>query len=330
MPPAARARELLKQGDRLGAVAVVDGACHRGDPDALLLAASWRLIGKPLARDLGLARELLRRARLAGNADAALLEIALVANGSGAPPDWRGALGLLTDAARRDDLAAQHLALVSAMELLWDGAPSAIPAPMILSRTPSIALFPVALTPAECAHIATSVTDIIAPSMIADPVSGNLIKHPVRQSDDAAIGPTRESLVVAAINRRIAAFSNTNLSQGEPLNVLRYVPGQQYSLHSDALPATANQRKATAIIYLNDNFDGGQTEFPAAGLRVQPQAGSMLVFSNTLPDGRSDANARHAGLPVTRGVKWIATRWIRTNPFDPWEQPGKNGDDPLG
>ena len=38
--------------------------------------------------------------------------------------------------------------------------------------------------------------------------------------------------------------------------------------------------------------------------------GDMLVFPNLGADGQRDDRMLHAGLPVTRGEKWLASRWI--------------------
>lgn len=313
-----RAQALLAKGDRAGAIAVGEAAAERNDADAMFMVAIWRLIGDPLPRDLAAARRLLARARQAGHADAAMMEVALTANGTGAPADWATARTLLKQAAPGDEMAARHLALVQTMDLSTNGTPRTLPISETLSATPRVAIYRNAFTPEECAHLAQAIQDIVAPSVVVDPATGRQIRHPIRNSDGAVIGPTRESLAVTAINHRIAAMTGIAVNQGEPLQVLRYAPGQQYRLHSDALPGAANQRIATAIIYLNDGFAGGETAFPDLGIRVVPRAGDMLAFDNVLPDGRPDPRMRHAGLPVTQGVKWIATRWIRARPHDPW------------
>lgn len=312
----------LARGNREEAVVIIDRAIQQGDPDATFTAAIWRLIGDPLPRDLAGARDLLARARQKGHQDAALMEVALTANGTGGPANWAQALALLRHTASRDDVAARHLALIDAMALTADGAPAGLPLSDRLSATPRVELFRKAFTPEECAHLAQTVGDIIAPSVVVDPATGRQVQHPIRTSDGAVVGPTRESLVVTAINRRIAAMTGIDIRQGEPLQVLRYAPGQQYRLHSDALPGTGNQRIATAIIYLNEGFRGGETDFPDLGIRIEPSGGDMLVFDNVLADGRPDPRMRHAGLPVTVGLKWIATRWIRARPYDPWTAAG--------
>jgi len=54
---------------------------------------------------------------------------------------------------------------------------------------------------------------------------------------------------------------------------------------------------------------------------VKGSTGDALIFRNVDASGRPDPAARHAGLPVIRGEKLIASRWIRERPLDP-ERPG--------
>jgi prolyl 4-hydroxylase len=35
------------------------------------------------------------------------------------------------------------------------------------------------------------------------------------------------------------------------------------------------------------------------------------MWANTLPDGSIDRRTRHAGLPPTRGEKWLLSQWLR-------------------
>lgn len=316
--PVDHANAALLRGDAPRAIAIIQQAADRGDSDALFQAALWRLIGQPLPRDLPRARMLLRRAAQAGNSDAAMFEIALLANGSGGDEDWPAALRLLRQAASTIPTAAAQLRTLDAMAIDSAGDPSPLPSPQMLSLDPPVARFPALLTPDECGYLIAAVDGILAPATVVDPATGRMISNPIRTSDGAVIGPTRENLVVRAINRRIAAISGTPLDNGEPLSVLRYRPGQQYRLHSDALPGNANQRVATVLVYLNDDFSGGETDFPAIGVTVKPAIGDAVLFRNITGSGAADQRMVHAGLPVTKGVKWLATRWIRAARFDPW------------
>ena len=321
-PFATQAQALLAQRRNAEAVALAERGAAAGDAPSHLLLATWYLRGPPTPkpRDLIAARHHLRHAVSIGHVDAALMEIALTANGSGGAADWRGALDLLRQAARNDHIAKAQLDLVSAMIIDDHGRPTRAINGIARSDRPEVRHYRGFCTPAECRHIATTAAPWLAPAVVVD-ASGRTIAHPVRTSDNALIGPAQEDLVIAAINRRIASASATAYDAGEPLAVLRYRPGQQYRLHSDALPGVDNQRVKTFIIYLNSGFAGGETEFPKLNLRFAPQAGDAIEFTNLLQSGAPDPLAWHAGLPVTRGEKWIATRWIRRDPHNPWAAP---------
>lgn len=309
---------LLQSGRIDEAIRLTTLAGEGGNSSALMQLAVWRLAGQPLERDLPAARALLRRATQIGHVDAALMEIALTANGSGGLPDWRRARQLLDIAAGHDPIAEQQRDIIRAMDLDADGRPLAAPPHQQLHDTPLIRIVPDFLTQEECHHLARVSGPYLTPSVIIDPQTGAHRPHMIRTSDGMVIGPTNEDLVVRAINARIAALTGTSIENGEPLAILRYSPGQEYKLHSDALPGTDGQRSHTVIVYLNEGFSGGATDFPAIGLRVQPKAGMALLFANLCTDGSPDPLARHAGLPITQGAKWIATRWIRQRRYDPW------------
>jgi prolyl 4-hydroxylase len=72
------------------------------------------------------------------------------------------------------------------------------------------------------------------------------------------------------------------------------------------------------LVYLNQGYAGGETEFELAGLTFAGGEGDALLFRNVDDSGQPDPATRHAGLPVTSGTKWLATRWIRQRPYHPW------------
>lgn len=312
------AEEALEQGLLDEAVHQAEQAARAGDVDAIALLATWRLIGHPLPRDLSLARQLLAQASAGQHQWAALAHVALTANGSGFDRDWAEAMNLLRGYSLWSDEAAAHLHLLESMDLAEDGSPRQLPKAQIFSRTPHALVFKSFLSAEECAHVARAGQDILAPSTIFDPVSGRQKPHPIRTSSGASIGPTRESLPLQAIQRRIAAVTGIPLAHGEPFSLLHYAPGQEYRLHLDSLPPPCNQRIATMIIYLNQGYIGGETYFEHSQKCFSAEIGDALFFHNTTPEGLPEICSRHAGLPVRSGVKWIATRWLREAPFDPW------------
>ena len=134
--------------------------------------------------------------------------------------------------------------------------------------------------------------------------------HPITQLLHA-----RLNACVAAYARELAAlhpaFDGPPLPGGqgvhswrEPLQVLRYRPGQRYVFHHDCdvNPASsAYHRVITAILYLNDSFSGGETEF--VGELVRPRPGHAVVFP-------SNWCFPHSGREVRSGEKYVVVTWF--------------------
>ena len=108
---------------------------------------------------------------------------------------------------------------------------------------------------------------------------------------------------------------------------------------------TCGDRLATFIVSLRSPEEGGRTVFPSAKITTDnmegvqrsnkdpwycnqeevlgatPQPGDALLFWDYMPkDGKgpeveSVTGSLHSGCPVTKGEKWIATRWIRSAQF---------------
>lgn len=299
------------------AVLLISRAAAAGDGDALFTLGLWRLGGRFVPLDVAQARDLFRRAGEAGRADGAIVHTNFLAAGVGGPADWPAALARLRKLAQTDARAGAQLRLIKAMRLADDGGPVSTPSAERCSDAPFVERFAGLLAPAECAYLIEASERMLKPSLIVDERSGRQIPHPIRSSDGAMFSWLLANPAVHAINRRIAAVSGTDVDQGEPLQILRYGPGQQYKPHFDAIAGLANQRIVTVIVYLNDGYEGGETRFGRTGLTIKGRKGDAILFRNVTPEGRADPLSEHAGLPVASGTKLIATRWIRGAPFVP-------------
>lgn len=320
----ARANAAGKAGRVLEARAIVEDAAHRGDPEALVAVAYWRIYGLNGPRDWRATHALLDRAIAANHTPALTLKATLVANGTGVPADWPAAMALLAKAARRDPKAKAQVRQLEAMAAHaggdWRAAPPErpLPAPETLVAAPHIRVYRGLWTAAECKWMIDAAASGLQPSKIIDPATGESKPSPIRRAGVCIFGPEREDPVVRALALRIAAVSGTTLAQGEAISVLHYTPGDEYKPHLDTLPGVDNQRAWTVLTYLNDGYDGGATAFTKLGLTFDGKRGDVLVFDNLGADGRPDPLTMHAGTPVTKGVKWLCSRWIRAAPHDPW------------
>ena len=89
----------------------------------------------------------------------------------------------------------------------------------------------------------------------------------------------------------------------ESIQVLEYQPGQKYIFHHDAATdkkLIEYERKISVILYLNEGFEGGGTEFIHAALKPKP--GYAIIFP-------SNWCYPHAGQEVISGKKRIAVTW---------------------
>lgn len=314
--PVERAGQLLTGGNRDAARSLLERASEAGDAAAAFALGKSFLGGREFGRDLDRSRHYFGMAARLGDESARSAYIALLANGTGGNIDWQGAIDLLRAHAGTNPDYARQLELVEQMQLDECGSPSQPAKANAQWPSPKASIFRNFLSPDECAYLVHSSARFLKPSTVVDPRSGQLISDPVRTSDYAAFPLALENPVVRAINLRIAAASATLPSQGEPLQVLRYQPGQEYKLHYDALPNSENQRVFTFLIYLNDDFEGGSTVFPNAGRKFRGKMGDAILFANVTENGEIEAQALHAGDPVTSGTKYLASRWIRCQPID--------------
>lgn len=148
-------------------------------------------------------------------------------------------------------------------------------------------------------------------------------KHQIdaHRTSEGMFFATGESPLIACIEKRIAGMLSMPVDHGEGLQVLRYLPGQQYEAHYDwfdpdqpgfaAITEKGGQRIASLVMYLNTPEAGGGTAFPHIGLTVTALRGAAVYFAYDTGDTAS----LHAGLPVQKGEKWIATKWLRERPF---------------
>ncbi|KAF4704653.1 hypothetical protein FOZ62_005392, partial [Perkinsus olseni] len=105
--------------------------------------------------------------------------------------------------------------------------------------------------------------------------------------------------IVAEIERRVASLVGFPADHVERLNMLRYESGEFFGQHHDGA-----FRPWTVFVTLNDisRDAGGETLFPALGLKIRPKAGTALVWPNCLENGEADERVVHEAL-APRGVR---------------------------
>lgn len=172
------------------------------------------------------------------------------------------------------------------------------------------------LSAAECERIRTMVDAVAKPSSVYD-------REPDAKFRTSYSGDVeRSDPFIRMIERRIDDLLGIEPDWGETVQGQRYQPGQEFQAHCDwfwTLSAywadeakRGGQRGWTAMAYLSEVEEGGQTEFTKLGLSIPPQPGVLLVWNNATPEGSVNWDTMHAAKTVVRGCKYVITKWYRT------------------
>jgi prolyl 4-hydroxylase len=319
----ARIHDANRQHD--AAVAWLHMAARSGSLLAKTVLGCRLLVGRAAPHDPAGGAALIAEAAEEEHPEALHYVSLLAAAGVGRAQSWLDAFTALTAAASRGETRA-----VAQLELLHGegihGAADIVdwlapPPARTLCDAPRIRVFDGALPRRMCLYLVDKARPKLAAARIQDAENGGARIDTIRNNTGMGFSFLESDVVIQLARAKAASCAGVHPSWVEATNVLHYAPGQRYAPHYDYLdPATPafsqplsrlGQRIRTALMYLNDGYDGGETDFPQAGVRVKGVVGQGLVFDNVDPDGRVDPRTLHAGLPPTSGEKWLLSHWIR-------------------
>lgn len=191
-------------------------------------------------------------------------------------------------------------------------------------ENPNVAVLDGLLSDEECDQLIAASVGKLERSQVVDRASGGHQVSNVRSSEGTYF-KRGETPLIKTIEARLAALTGFRVEQGEPLQILHYGIDGEYLPHHDYFdpvdPGTptilkqGGQRMATFVLYLNTPEEGGGTTFPELDLEVRARKGSAVYFEYMNRAGELDSRSLHAGAPVVRGEKWIATKWIRQSNY---------------
>ncbi len=119
-----------------------------------------------------------------------------------------------------------------------------------------------------------------------------------------------ERRVFNAVSFALRSYFDHNqyfvITQDDGYSLLRYDVGHFYSEHVDYVLSTdaTPYRTLSVLVYLNDNYKGGEIVFRRQGITIKPEAGSVVVFPST-------CTHPHEALKVTEGEKYVVVTWAR-------------------
>jgi len=299
-----------------------------------VMAQARRVLAARTDQSLREGAALLDQAAAAGSGEAHARLAGFLAAGVREPADWDRSVDMLLQAA---DLgyapALDELRLLAGVSVV---APAEARdrvdirllvqprAGAIVHVSPRIRVFKRLFSKAECDWVIDRARHRLARASVYANDAAETLVVGERTNHEASFGPADLDVAMTFLRARLAHSIRAPFPCFEPATVLHYAVGQHFAPHFDfldpALPghredlARRGQRVATALVYLNDDFDGGETDFPTLGWRFKGAPGDALVFDNVDHTLAPDRRTFHAGLPPTRGEKWLLSQWVRDRP----------------
>jgi prolyl 4-hydroxylase len=331
------------RGDHDNAIDALARATQLGDIEATTRLGKRLITGvnSPLLPTQGAG--FLIEAFNKGGAEAAARLAVLAAAGVYVQSNLAEALGLLTAAAERGWAAAQAqlLALSPDRELASLGTRDQIPADYwnrlansidlgfwnsapegkTLSESPLIRSFADFVPKSVCRWMIDCSSGRLNRALVYDAGKGQDYASETRTNSWAQFDLMASEFIHLLVQLRMQAACGVPLHNMEANAILHYAVGEEITNHYDFVdPETPNyeqdvarngQRILTFLVYLNDDYEGGETEFPELGILHKGQAGEGLYFVNTLENNEPDLRTAHAGRPPSAGEKWIVSQFVR-------------------
>lgn len=105
--------------------------------------------------------------------------------------------------------------------------------------------------------------------------------------------------------RKVYDFVNENYAgpfenyDETKMHIARFTVGHGMHEHFDS----TKPNDITTLIYLNEDYEGGDIYFPELNISIKPQEGDLLCFPDT-PD------FVHGVKPIKEGTRYTAPRWF--------------------
>ena len=168
------------------------------------------------------------------------------------------------------------------------------------------------ITEDERKHIIQKAKNKLEVSTVAE---NRVVDKKVRDSETAWLDDSDP--VVKRVMEKCVSLTDRPLVNCEHIQVLRYKPGGHYRPHQDTFSDTkGNKRMYTVILALNDDYEGGETEFPNLKKKYKLKAGDALFFHTLDNYELMTSKALHGGRPVESGEKWICNLWVHKYPYN--------------
>jgi len=168
---------------------------------------------------------------------------------------------------------------------------------------PYIIKLPGLLTPDECASLIARIEGLEPEVATINTRAGARVRTEVRNNERIIFDDDElAAKLIERAGRKVPAkiHGMTLVEANERFRCYRYQPGMRFAPHADGAFFRNEHEQSfyTFMVYLNAEFEGGQTTFfTDPEVAITPETGMGLLFQHPLI---------HEGSVVTAGVKYVA------------------------
>lgn len=341
----ARSEELDLAGQHAAALAQLVAGVHKQDIEATTRLGKRLLMGDRAPHKPGDGASLLADASKLGGAEAAAIYATLLVISAPGKPELESALitSLVLAAERGWSAAQDQIRVLAGIEpnsaefaaprgdwrrlgnsidiAVWHSVPTI----HNLHEQPRVCSLPSFAHPAVCQWLIKRARGRLERANVYNAVTRQNTVHQTRTNTAALFNLLETDCVLALVQHKIAHCLNLSFRHLEPAAVLHYDVGEEIRPHFDFVDpnvpnytdeiAQRGQRIVTFLLYLNEDYGDGQTDFPRLGVSNKGRLGEGLYFINALEDGKADIRTLHAGRPPSSGEKWIVSQFVRNRPL---------------
>jgi predicted 2-oxoglutarate/Fe(II)-dependent dioxygenase YbiX len=166
------------------------------------------------------------------------------------------------------------------------------------------------------------------------PAKIDLEARNVKSADIIKILPQIKDLYSDIVKNIINPFYQFNINDSELPQLLVYEPGGHYKPHYDAVAKWKNpdgtmiwkksiDRDLSTVLFLNDDFEGGEFVFPDLRVTIRPEPGLLVCFP-------SSQYYLHKVEPVISGTRYTMVNWMTVKGFKTKAEQDKEIEDKYG
>lgn len=347
-PKTEKAARMDAEGNYNESIILLSKAAQEGDLHARSLLGKRLLVGDRAPRMQREGALMLLEAAQAGHAEAVAAMAILQCLGVQQRQSWQDGFNTLVHAAKlgwmpaRDqllflsaaDLAGDEMAFVENNDAaFWDEVGKRIdvnqwlqvPQGEVLCDSPLVVSFPGFLDARLRDMFMLMSTTRLRAAFDPDPAQMRNSNAETASHGIAQFGLMDNDYLHFLVQERMSKACGIPRTHMEGYAVLFYRPDEEFSAHVDYFdpqqPAGRHeiqeygQRSLTFMVYLNEGYEGGETEFPELGISHKGRAGEALYFVNADRAGKGDPRTRHSGRPTRSGNKWVLSQYFRDRPL---------------